>query len=207
MRADEFDPSAVNEIQRLPSREEYIDEKFRHLFNDAIGEKTPFADINYAEVIHDDVDYFGMLTNDQLIAILVVEDSRYNIPQILLTQTEKSFRMKGIMRYLVDKALVKYSELFSDDSQTPESEDFWKHLIQIPGAGNTTWVYYPDTTRKIPARTVEFDEIWNDKISPILSISKHRLSESEITERQRINMIKAKFGRSDEQLFYCEGNI
>ena len=207
MRASEFSPQNINEIQRLPSREEFIDEKFKHLFNNAVREKTPFADIEFCEVIHDEVDYFGMLTNDQLKAILIIEDSRHSIPQILLTQTEKSFRMKGIMRYLVDKALIKYSELFSDDSQTPESEDFWKHLIQIPGAGNTTWVYYPDTTRKIPARTVEFDEIWNDKVSPILSISKHRLSESEITDRQRINMIKSKFGRSDEQLFYCEGNI
>ncbi len=209
VRVKEFEvlPHPINEIQRLPSREEFIDEKFRHLFNDVTREKTPFNDMLFSEVINDNIDYFGMLKSNELISILVVEKSRHDIPQILLTQTEKSFRMKGIMRYLIDQALLKYGELYSDDSQTPESEDFWKHLITVPGAGNTTWVYYPDTKNKIPARTVRFDEIRNDKVTPILSISRYNLTESEISERLRINAIKSKLGRSDRELFYCDGNI
>ena len=207
MRASEFKPSVIFEIQRLVNRDEYIEEKFGYLFTDDLRKKTPFKGLEFSEVTNSETDYFGMLQDDELIAILVVEKSRHDVPQILLTQTNKNYRMKGIMRYLVDQALLKYGELYSDDSHTSDSEEFWKQLIKVPGAGNTTWAYYPDTDTKIPARDLSDSEIWNDKVTPILSISRYKLTESEISERLRINAIKSKLGRSDDELFYCDGNL
>jgi len=194
----------INEIIELLSREEPM-EKYQHIFDNATP--TPaFSNLNFVEVLDNtnEIHYLGLLDPEKiLVSFLELEIRDHQKYQITYSQTEPKYRRQGCFRYLLNKAVTSHGEILSDTHQTPEAISTWKSLIKFPsylkiGVLNT------DTGIITSTWHVSEEEIWHQKVNPVLIASDSRTEYSqklqEMTERN--NEWKKKRGRDHDSLWY-----
>lgn len=196
----------LSEIILIPSREESI-ENFLKYFSDSEKYKTEFyeigkrLDFSFSKDKFDD-EYYGLLSDNNLVAILKVDFSRLNKPQIEYVQTSKEYRGQGLLRYLVNVALNKHNELYSDTHQTSESKRFWSMLMKFPQPEFKIYIYDVETNTKMSTSDYVGNvdkEIWNDMENAILLINKQkRFETNEQYEIYLKHQVKRKLSQRDD---------
>jgi hypothetical protein len=202
----------ITEIVIIPSRENNIAEYQSYfsniIFDDNIPSNLKQLGLKWGVTTQDGVEYYGMVDiENKLVAILKVDSERLNKAQISYTQTSEDYRNKGVLRWLANKALDKYRVLYSDSHQTPASVEFWKHMINFPGTNQNVFVYNIEDDTKIPASIKTDDEIWNQKESPLLVLSRHKLTESEKKYADNNTVWREKNNISEYDMFYFSYDI
>ena len=123
--------------------------------------------------------YYGLLDDNTLVAILIVEFERIQKPEGVYMEVDKSLRGLGLMRYLFNRALDVNGEIYSDTHQTRNARHFWEMLIIYPEPHYKIYIYDTETgdKRRIdhPVGKIEpiSKDIWNQQENPILVIVKN----------------------------------
>jgi GNAT superfamily N-acetyltransferase len=195
----------IKETIEIEQRDEFIHDKYRHIFLSSPSNETPKFDsgvsYSFVHTIYDNVEYHGLLCDDQLVAIIIIEFERLGRPQIVYLQVDRSHRGQGLMRYLLNRVLDRHSEIYSDTHQTPAAKHFWKMLLIYPEPRYAVYIYdiYTDTKTKIMHPVGDVDgEIWNQQDNPVLVCIRNPVSERSV----KWNDIRKKFGRDDWSLWY-----
>lgn len=198
----------INEIVINPSREENI-EKYTSMFSGVSLCPTPFyqngLELDYAVAV-DQSEYYGLFEKNQLVAILILDFDRLDLPQISLSHTNIDRRGQGLLRYLANRALDKHPVLYSDSHQTKESQHFWQMLMKFPEPRYSVMIYDVTTKQLTSSKGVSYDEIWNQEENPIVALVRRNTSISEQAASIRGSQIRARYGRDDWNLWYGHHN-
>lgn len=198
----------INEIVINPSREENI-EKYTLMFSGLPLTPTPFyqngLELDYARAA-DQAEYYGLFEKNQLVAILILDFDRLDLPQISLAHTNTDRRGQGLLRYLANRALDNYPVLYSDTHQTKESQHFWQMLMKFSEPRYSVMIYDVATKQLASSKGVSHDEIWNQEENPIVALVRRDTSISEQAASLRGSQIRARYGRDDWSLWYGSHN-
>lgn len=167
--------------------------KYYLFFKNAVQYNTPFMDLNFANVQENDSDYFGLLHQNKLVSILQIDlrdNSDYH--QITYTETEKDFQRQGCFRYLLSKAVEKYTTIISDDRQTKNAENAWKSLIQYPSERLQFKMY---NQRGKSIEDIDISKIWNHTDEYVILVTNKNFT-TEMLERSNIRDKYAKFSNT-----------
>lgn len=192
-----------SEIAMAVSREENIEKYFPHFANQPLS-TSEFPNLKYGRVVTADAEYYGLMSDDHLCGVLILNSDRLDKPQIMYTQTELAYRGKGLLRYLFNHALQHHDTMYSDDHHTTESKQFWQGIIQIQQPSYKVYVYDIAKDSYTLATADMFDEIWNGDPSIILAAKKRGMTVAEAAYHQRSNEVRKRFNRSDFELYYGE---
>lgn len=217
MRAREF--INLSEIVLSPGRDEYITNK-NYLFNNVEKTQTPVFDNNksydYAMTKEYDVEYYALLDDDNVVALLRLENSRLDRDkyQVLSTQVEQSLRGLGLMRYLFNRALDSHGAIYSDTHQSQDAKHFWTMLITYPEARYSVYIYDSETHTMTDTqdyignieKTIS-KHIWNNKENPILVCIKNKFTAKQSMISERNNSIRKRVNRDDWTLWYSRSTI
>jgi len=198
----------LEEIVNIPSREEYLD-KYNYLFTSISPVQTQFYQLNksidYAYTTDEyGTEYYALFDKSIIVAILVVEMTRLNKPQIEYIQTDKKYRGQGLLRYLLNMALQNHNVIYGDTHETPETKHFWKMIIKYPQPNYKIYIYDLETNSyesTINYRADSDKDVWNDYENPIIAVIKNNqtLSNVKIQEHQEK---RKKWGRDDFSIWY-----
>lgn len=202
----------IGEIISIDGRDEYVSNK-NYLFNNIAKTKTPVFDNGksyyYSIAMEYDVEHHALLENDNIIALLRLENSRLNKNQVLSTQVEQSLRGLGLMRYLFNKALDIHGEIYSDTHQSAEVKHFWQMLIVYPESRYSIYIYNPEDNTLEDTRdyigNVE-KTVWNQQENPILVCIKRKYTIDQLLINEHNNNIRKKVNRDDWSLWYKKSN-
>lgn len=146
---------------------------YEWIFSNASREHINIAGTISSQLLFSHVDsesdYFGIFSGNELVAIMIISDERFAVPLIELTQTVAAYKSQGLQRYMLSRALAKFSEIYSDSQQTTDAVNFWKSLIQYGG------VDFCVTTANLPAFTpAKIEDVCKtgEDESPMLKVTK-----------------------------------
>lgn len=203
----------LSEIILIPSREESLD-RYIYLFKDKKKHKTAFYALNknldYCLVKDSfNTEYYGLFQDEKIVALLVLEFDRINKPQIEYVSTDKNWRGKGLLRYLINVVLKNHEEIYSDTHQTKEAQRFWKMLMMLPQPEFKIYIHDTETGNRTSTSKYsgQYDlDIWNDSDNPILVIVRQqRFKTNESFQKYLEHQERRKhFGRDDFNLWYGE---
>ena len=188
MRAHEF----IDEIYSYPPAGESLF-KYEPYFKDDSRSSTPFGNLTFSNVQANDSDYFGLLHDDQPISILHIDirdGSAYH--QITYTETDKNHRRQGCFRYLLLKAVEKYSTIISDTHQTKDAEDSWRSLIQYPSDRLQFKMY--DTSNDA-IEDIDTNKVWNNTGEYVLLVTNAHFT-TEMLEKSNARDKYTKFSNT-----------
>ena len=136
---EQYANSRNSEIALVPSSSQNL-ARFETVFAQIRKVKTPLLGLFFAKTYQQDTAYYGLFS-DKLEAILILDFERMGKPQIEYVQTSQEYRGKGLLRYLLNDALMVHSEIFSDNRQTAESKTFWENIAKFPQPAFDVFVY------------------------------------------------------------------
>ena len=89
---------------------------------------------------------YGLLgSNDELIALVLLNMTDNYFPTIATTWVDQQYRGKGLMKGLFAYFLNEYDSLISDSSQSTQAKGMWKSLIKNPPSGYKVVVWNTKT--------------------------------------------------------------
>lgn len=119
-------------------------------------------------------DYFLKNKDDKIISFLQVDTegrSIYNIPMIVITWTDVSYRNQGLLKFLVLEYVKNYGDLYSDQIHSLDAKNFWKSLLKsIP---DKIVIRNLSNNKEMPYnKDIDMNHIWDGGSDIILGIRK-----------------------------------
>lgn len=151
---------------------------------------------------NNDSEYYGAFDGDRLVGVLEINQDQNNHPQITDTATDPEYQNRGILRYLLNMALDKYGDIWSDHNHSEKAKGFWQRMIEIPGPYNNIDAIRPSTGETFRVTRDNFNDVWNERPEPVLRIHRLTRTVAEQAYHERTREWRRARGRTKAEMYY-----